>query len=899
MMYKPTLLAAACLLALGGPRLPAAPPAPKAYQVELRYSIPSSRDQHVEHFDAMVGYLKSVGFRPDAGLETDREDPTKNVLTGTVPAANVAKLLDQPSVRSLLLKPAGYKPPDADTQVKVRLELARGFPLERQRLLASQALTILEELGFREAVGYDNRGHTRLVGTIPAGQLSVLLKDLRGLPSGWFAPRVPAVDLPAPLKTVSPVLITEVVPEPEGVAPPRELPAPKRPGKGEEHLLKVSPELRALMAQEGEAAKPARMEVILAFTPGADDRDWQRALTGTAPGLAVEGRLGPLVTVTARAGEAGRLAALPSVSVVRLPRPARPAVAPAPAAGADNAEALRASGLERLHKMGLTGRGIRLAVVDGDFRGREQHLPGVRYIDLTAERNLDFQPEPFPGDAKALGHGTQCALAVKLAAPKVDLTLVRIDPAAPHQLQAVARYINGENFFTDSLVQRGDELDALRGELKQRRQELLIERKIVLGKFIDVKDREMLMRKKPDDLTPFERSQLADIKRRDALLANEAKLEKDEEIQREREARMFRLLRDLRGLRGTEVVSSSLVWTDGYPVDGGSALSSYLNDRPFRAALWFQSAGNTHGQSWSGLFRDADGNGVMEFATPKTPLPPGRWTPELNFLAWQPYQGKQKADLPDKARVRVSIQWREPHAPEFLRRGEDLYREPLASLRLVVLRQRDPSGKELPADEMEAVAESSGLPQRLENQPTFGIYEQAVEFTVDKPGRYALRVEGRVPPGIRPPGVPSLPIQQVSWELRPRIFVGVEDEASRAAGRAVFADFPTDQGNIGMPGDAQGVITVGAADFQGQPRPYSAAGPPHNLELLLKPTVLAYDGLRLGDAEEASAYGSDVAAPFAAGMAASALTAGTPRLRFLEGMQISPGKLLRVPEPAR
>ena len=35
-----------------------------------------------------------------------------------------------------------------------------------------------------EFVGYDNRGHTRLVGMIPAGQLPTLLSDFRLRPAG-------------------------------------------------------------------------------------------------------------------------------------------------------------------------------------------------------------------------------------------------------------------------------------------------------------------------------------------------------------------------------------------------------------------------------------------------------------------------------------------------------------------------------------------------------------------------------------------------------------------------------------------------------------------------------------------------------------------------------------------
>src|SRR5207253_10892926 len=145
-----------------------------------------------------------------------------------------------------------------------------------------------------------------------------------------------------------------------------------------------------------------------------------------------------------------------------------------------------------------------------------------------------------------------------------------------------------------------------------------------------------------------------------------------------------------------------------------------------RSAWWLQAAGETNHQAWAGLFHDSDGNGIMEFAPAGTPLKPGRWTPELNFLAWQPAAGMLTPELPE-TKLRISIQWREPHDPSFWQQGEDLYREPLADLRLLVLRQRDPAGSKLPADDMEIVARSDGVAQRLDNQPSSAAYEQVVE----------------------------------------------------------------------------------------------------------------------------------------------------------------------------
>ena len=79
-------------------------------------------------------------------------------------------------------------------------------------------------------------------------------------------------------------------------------------------------------------------------------------------------------------------------------------------------------------------------------------------------------------------------------------------------------------------------------------------------------------------------------------------------------------------------------------------MSRWLDDSRQRP-LWFQSAGNTRGQAWNDLFRDADGNGVMEF----TGRPAATWTRELNFLAWQPHEEKHSLDLPEKMKLRIAL----------------------------------------------------------------------------------------------------------------------------------------------------------------------------------------------------------------------------------------------------
>jgi hypothetical protein len=859
MTYK-HLFFSLLLFGLAGPRATAAQPAPEAYQVHLRYQIAAFGNDRIVQYAEMMNKLKALGFQADPRPESDAVDPTANRLTGTIAAKDARKLFQERHVRSVLLIPQGARALDKpDALVRVQLELATGLAIDRQRVLAEQTRAVLGTLGFHEGVAYDERGFTRLVGAFPEGKLELLLGDLRRAPAGE--------KLPAPFQVVSPVLVTEVMPD---VPLPKERPKMPEPPAEQE---KLSPDLRSLLGNEAEAAKPRRLEVILSSNPGPTDRRWEADLYRMALGLVIEGRVGSLVTVVARPDHATLLARLPSVSVVRLPQLAQGAIQSGGALG-DNQAALRASSLDRLHALGHRGRGIRVAVVDGDFRGwstaqAAKQLPAsTRYVDLTSERNQNLEPDPFPGDPKTLGRGTRCALAVALAAPEAELTLVRIDPAAPYQLLDVARYINGEPVQSYPLAQRVAEIETAKEVLDARRQQLLEERRLVLEDFGD---------------------ETANA-RREAYLKNQAAFDRDERAHVDLVRRYLAIRTGYAELRKVRLVASSLVWNEGHPVDGGSGLSRYFDDQPFRSTVWLQAAGDTRGQTWTGLFRDADGNGVMEFAAIDPARPSTWWQREVNFLGWKPADGAETLDLPAGAEVRITIQWREPRDPAFLHEGEDLYLKPLVNPRLLLLHQLDPTGTQRPKDDTEVAAFSVGPALRLQNDARSSTYEQTVAFTVPAAGRYALRVEGMLPGTIRPAGVPSLPAQQKSWEMRPRLFI----HTKAGPGRAVFHDYATDAGSLGVPGDAHDVLTIGAADQANQREPYSAGGPPLGMELLHKPDMLAYDRWMLGGMEMAE--GTDLAASHAAGLAACLLSAGMPPQRFVETVRSQAGGVLRVPD---
>lgn len=883
-MLHQRLLIASVLLA--GTALPVAaqpisPPPPKEYRVHLRYRIYAGRAERVQQFYPMVAFLNSLGFKRDEGADIDGEAEDANLIymTGTISSANARRLLEEPHVKSLLLLPPGFRlpgPEDAEAPVKVQIQLATGLTLHQQRLLAEQTTARLREFGFKEGIAYDHQGYSRLVGTVQGGELLTLLKDIRSEPSGWLVANTPLAALPSPFREASPIRVVEVIPEPAGVPGLKEVAAPPAVEKGKEFLQKITPELQALQAAGDDAKKPVRTEIILAATPNDESTSWEKELISIVPQLVIEGRFGPIVTAMVAPEKAPALAESPIVSTVRLPRSGTPLVRPTVEAKGRNRDVLADSGMTRLHSLGHRGKGVRVGVISGDFRGweemvKDKQLPaGTRLLDLTVQRVATIEPEPYPKDDIKLGDGTQAAMALALAAPQADLLLIRVDPASPHMLLAIARLINGEPLRNQLLEQRRDDIDVLIDDLSVRMRALLTERREILEN--------------------FDASEEA-IQKREALFQKTKELKEEEANYTVRMGRLIRHQRELRDLAKLNVVVNTLSWPESHLADGGSPLSRYVNNRPFRSTYWFQPAGDIRGQTWTGPFRDADGNGVMEFAPAGTKQPKGRWTSELNFLGWQTWAGKFDPELPDKAVLRVSVQWREAHEPQFLLRGEDLYREPLTKFRVMLLRQRDPSGQKVATDDMELIAYSSGLPQRIDNEPAYSTYQMTLEFKIDNPGVYAVRVEGKAPAEIRPPGTPNVPAIAKKFDLRLRFFAEVADAESRVAGRPVWVDFATNEGSTGMPGDANSLVTVGAADRTNRSQPYSSWGPPLNLELLPKPNFLSYDGLEVGADDPKGVIGTHIAAAYAAGVTTTALSAGVAPSTF----NLPPGTLLRIP----
>ncbi len=332
----------------------------------------------------------------------------------------------------------------------------------------------------------------------------------------------------------------------------------------------------------------------------------------------------------------------------------------------------------------------------------------------------------------------------------------------------------------------------------------------------------------------FDDDDKANQDRRDAKAAI-AEMERLEVLLTQKTDRLIKMEDDLRRLKGVQIVCNLLGWNSGLALESGSGLSQFLDERMLRPRLpvnrnqskitklpmWVQPSGDTRGQSWVGEFRDVDGNGAMEFDRPGTLPRKGRWTSELNFFAFRPHDAAAVSDLPANTRVRISIQWREPHDPEI---NEVEYRQPNVPMNLTLFRQRDPSGAKLATDEMELIARSEGEPERLHKAPPFGVYEQTIETTLPASGHYALRVEGRVPNSTRPGGVAGIPALQADIEIRPRIFVEVLDGPTQNKGRIIFEDYDVQLGVVAIPAEARLVMGVGALHMSKRPEPFSALG---------------------------------------------------------------------------
>jgi hypothetical protein len=923
------------LAAFAQPR-PASPPPTAKYQVTLRYRIPNARNLHVAAYDKLIADLQKINFEFQPPLaerpESDREDTSKNYLKGLVLAQHVGQLRVNPSIANILLVPEDVKLPDQpEAPVRVRLELAGNMDTKEQHDLSDQTRAILELVGFREAAGYDHRGYygrayTRLVGQVPVNALELLLKDLRMQPAGWFESRFVLDKLPAPIRDVNPVHVVEVLSDSEPVPAVKDLIPPgvvlSRLGDFAEVRVdspssKVSPDLWDVMLDAAKKSEFVRVQVLFAGEPTVDDI--RRELGNGVPTFQIEGQLGNAALGKVPAGQIMNLASIPAVTLVRRPHVTLPDVYAGSRTPVELKAVLKHTGLEELHQAGHRGQGIKIGVLDRDFRQWEKfveskQLPAkTRLVDLTAEGTSDIRPLPeVAGDAP--GHGTLAAVAVAQGAPNAEIVLIRIDPNDLYQIPEVIGYLKGGR-FSETIIRRFDEFQVARADLLAKRRVLADERQFFLRNFPTQSELD-----EADEFAFLGPAFGWIFSPRDWHRQKMAYQEQLERANARREGRYQQLLQDVRSLAGIDVLINPYTWNQGFPLGGSSPLSRWFELRGKDGPLVLQSAGNLRGQTWTGLYRDANKNGVMEFAGPETPLPADRWTRELNFLAWQPYgnMNMRAAEIPEKTKLRLSFQWREPHEADYFVIGDnDPYRQPLMNIRVTLLRQRDPGAEKVSADSFEVVARSNPFPQRLQHVPGGDVYEHVIDAVIEKKGVYAVQIEkqqdhvwlieglesqaaarptfvlkrGLNPTGLRPANSPTLPVLEKNWEFRPRLFVEAIDSENRLMGRPQFADFATDQGSLGIPGDSRGLFTVTSMDLENRTVPYAVVGTPPYLELAKQHLLFVPD--HVGDGM-GCAFGTPLATSFTAGAAASMLSSGMTTNQVETALRQVQGYALRV-----
>lgn len=825
----------------------AAPPPPERMQVEIRYRINADRDGRVRTFRAMTAELNVLGFVPDDRDDADLDilDPNADRLTGTIGSDQLRKLLAVTAVQTVLAWPAESDPPTEKPLVQISIELAKGLDEFTQRLLHEQAIARLEMIGFRPNPAYDDRGFTRIRGTIPGSELRTLLKDLRGLPAGWLLQATPRDQLPQPLRSMLPIRLIEVVSDLEPLAvhvvPPAASP-------------KFAAGLREALADPAFAGKPMRVEA--AFDGAINDlKNFRFVLESRIPGVKLEGVVGSMVTFTVPGlSELEALARQPEILALRLPPMATNTVKPKSTSGGD---ALAATRIIDLQGRGYRGQGRTIVVVAGAFDRSAAGLPAnVRFVDLTPELSQSLEAAPMD----PAFDGTAVAAAAHAAAPQANIVLVRVHPAAYHQIFSVARAAIGDLTLSHAMVARAEVLLREYDVLNRRRE-------LVMKEYAEA------FANLSDDERPRTR--------RERVQAELKELENEEAAFRLQYERLEAVRKGLEAVNGAAAVVNALVWDDGYAADGLSELSQFL-DRHYTpdprrrnappVPSWIQPASESTWSVWAGPAHDRDGDRVLEFADDSAPLPRGMWNREMNFLARLAADGSASADLKAGSRLRLAIQWREPHDPAI-----PLTIEPLVDFEVQLLRQYDPLGRTFASDEFALAAVTEGPAVRLMKTPAAGVYERTMEVAIPADGRYALRVL------IRPAAASRFGAELQVAEVSPKITLRNMDERGD---RFIFGSFIAARPGVGLPADSAASFTVGRCDREGRSLSLLGAGP--GLQLRAKPDVLIF-----GDGPTAS--GSGVAAGTIAGMAACLADLHVRPAHLVGTTAIQPNGMLALP----
>lgn len=758
------------------------PPGDQPVLVEASLTTQVGPTRQRELFDKTNAMLRPLGWVAAPGY--DHRNYTR--MLGWLPSQHLESVLlasttrDPQARRNLLVEMPliSTNDPFAVTGwILVNAEI-RFEPLDAREALLER----LTRLGFEPES--DEEMREGLVGILRGRVPTRSVERIRNLPDV----RAVAVDRRNAVERLAPILALRVIPEPEGSEPPAPLPADRAAAPS-----KLSVDLRRLLAEIGEGSdRPIRVEVLLRETPNEHDSRWLNALSEMRALMEFDGRIGPLVCGTVLPANVKALAERPEVSTIRLPQmPWTADLAQVTDSGLEGVDFVplfrQPAQAQPLAALVRHRSPSRMAVVDVDFSGFAsqvgQRLPAnTRLLDFTGERSPDLRPDPSP-EGEGPGSGTRLALA--LAEQGADeLLLIRIAPDAPYMLEQVARAMQGRGWRSDAVVRREAELRQENSRLQRERADLRVRRRLLLNDFRDDEESKAALQ---------------------ALQRAERELEAREQAFKERQSRFLQLVSQADQLRGVDTVLIGPLWLNGQPnLPELASRQRYLHQHHTVSrdrlpdAAWVQAVPRLRDSSWQDIFRDADGDQAMEFL-PQSGDP--RFPEDLAWLAWKPNGSGSKdsgnqagtaeavlQELPAGAVVQVTLQWREVHDPAYKQNwAEDPYRQPLASFRVVVLKQSDPAGQRgLPDDLFSAVARSPDWVDRIDNDKRTAIYEATARFQVPEGGgRFAVRVEGSAPKSVLPPQAAPIPGMQQA-ETKPWLRVEVIDPIHRRQGKVLF-----------------------------------------------------------------------------------------------------------------
>jgi hypothetical protein len=125
----------------------------------------------------------------------------------------------------------------------------------------------------------------------------------------------------------------------------------------------------------------------------------------------------------------------PATSISRPDGP-EPVKSPRPAADARLHDFLARLGVDRWHRAGFRGRGVKVAILDAGFRGYRSFLGKTLPPHVTTHSfRLDGDLE-----GKASDHGVRCAEVVHALAPDAELLFLNWEPERPEQFLKAVRW---------------------------------------------------------------------------------------------------------------------------------------------------------------------------------------------------------------------------------------------------------------------------------------------------------------------------------------------------------------------------------------------------------------------------------------------------------------------------